>query len=179
VRIKGWMGRADQATKVRGMFVHPHQVAEVLRRHGVARGRLVVENHGGEDRMTLSVEEAGDASFVAAMEATLRDVMKLRGAVVCAAPGSLPNDGKVIEATSRRAGPRPRMASRPSPASKPSARSAARLPCRSRCPAARTDDGVPRLPRGGGRRATSPPANGSPKPLFRGPFSGPAPLRAE
>ena len=98
VRIKGWMGRADQATKVRGMFVHPHQVAEVLRRHGVARGRLVVENHGGEDRMTLSVERAaGDASFVAAMEATLRDVMKLRGAVVCAAPGSLPNDGKVID----------------------------------------------------------------------------------
>lgn len=98
VRIKGWMGRADQATKVRGMFVHPHQVAEVLRRHGVARGRLVVENHGGEDRMTLSVErEAGDASFVAAMETTLRDVMKLRGAVACAAPGSLPNDGKVID----------------------------------------------------------------------------------
>jgi len=98
VRIKGWMGRADQATKVRGMFVHPHQVAEVLRRHGVARGRLVVENHGGEDRMTLSVERApGDASFVAAVEATLRDVMKLRGAVVCAAPGSLPNDGKVID----------------------------------------------------------------------------------
>jgi len=98
VRIKGWMGRADQATKVRGMFVHPHQVAEVLRRHGVARGRLVVENHAGEDRMTLSVERAaGDASFVAAVEATLRDVMKLRGAVVCAAPGSLPNDGKVID----------------------------------------------------------------------------------
>ena len=97
VQIKGWMGRADQATKVRGMFVHPHQVAEVLRRHGVARGRLVVENHGGEDRMTLSVEGVGDASFVAAMEATLRDVMKLRGAVVCAAPGSLPNDGKVID----------------------------------------------------------------------------------
>jgi phenylacetate-CoA ligase len=98
VRIKGWMGRADQATKVRGMFVHPHQVAEVLRRHGVARGRLVVENQEGEDRMTLSVEHpAGDAAFVAAMETTLRDVMKLRGAVVCAAPGSLPNDGKVID----------------------------------------------------------------------------------
>ena len=98
VRIKGWMGRADQATKVRGMFVHPHQVAEVLRRHGVARGRLVVENDAGEDRMTLSVERAaGDAPFVAAVEATLRDVMKLRGTVVCATPGSLPNDGKVID----------------------------------------------------------------------------------
>jgi len=98
VRIKGWMGRADQATKVRGMFVHPHQVAEVLRRHGVARGRLVVENDAGEDRMTLSVERAAaDAPFVAAVEATLRDVMKLRGMVVCAPPGSLPNDGKVID----------------------------------------------------------------------------------
>jgi len=98
MRIKGWMGRADQTTKVRGMFVHPHQVAEVLRRHGLARGRLVVENEAGEDRMTLRVErDAGDASFVAALEATLRDVMKLRGSVVCAAPGSLPNDGKVID----------------------------------------------------------------------------------
>ncbi|HEX3099191.1 MAG TPA: hypothetical protein VHQ02_15835 [Usitatibacter sp.] len=98
VRIKGWMGRADQATKVRGMFVHPHQVAEVLRRHGVARGRLVVENHGGEDRMTLCIEHpAADAAFVAAMEATLRDVMKLRGTVACSASGSLANDGKVID----------------------------------------------------------------------------------
>ena len=58
VRIKGWMGRADQTTKVRGLFVHPHQVAEVLRRHGLARARLVVENEAGEDRMTLRVESA-------------------------------------------------------------------------------------------------------------------------
>src|SRR4029078_12588519 len=58
-RIKGWMGRADQTTKVRGLFVHPHQVAEVLRRHGLARGRLVVENEQGEDRMTLRLECAG------------------------------------------------------------------------------------------------------------------------
>ena len=92
VRIKGWMGRADQATKVRGMFVHPHQVAEVLRRHALPRGRLVVENEAGEDRMTLFVEGfAGDA---AAVEATLRDVMKVRGAVRAAQ--GLPNDGKVI-----------------------------------------------------------------------------------
>ena len=56
MRIKGWMGRADQTTKVKGLFVHPHHVAEVLRRHGLARGRLVVENEGGEDRMTLHVE---------------------------------------------------------------------------------------------------------------------------
>src|SRR5436190_14095975 len=58
VRIKGWMGRADQATKVRGLFVHPHQVAEVLKRHALARGRLVVENEAGEDRMTLRVEHS-------------------------------------------------------------------------------------------------------------------------
>jgi phenylacetate-CoA ligase len=99
VRIKGWMGRADQATKVRGMFVHPHQVAEVLRRHGLARGRLVVGNEAGEDRMTLRVE--GDASRGAALaeaiESTLRELMKVRGDVSFVSPGSLPNDGKVIE----------------------------------------------------------------------------------
>ena len=95
MRIKGWMGRADQATKVRGMFVHPHQVAEVLRRHGLARGRLVVENEGGEDRMTLHVEGLGMEP--GPVEATLRDVTKVRGAVHGVAAGSLPNDGKVIE----------------------------------------------------------------------------------
>jgi phenylacetate-CoA ligase len=96
VRIKGWMGRADQATKVRGMFVHPHQVAEVLKRHGVLRGRLVVENEDGEDRMTLRVE--GDSRADATtLEATLRDVMKVRGEVSYVPAGSLPNDGKVIE----------------------------------------------------------------------------------
>jgi len=95
-RIKGWMGRADQTTKVRGLFVHPHQVAEVLRRHDLKRARLVVENEAGEDRMTLKVEEASEPA-ARAMEATLRDVMKVRGQVVCVAPGSLPNDGKVIE----------------------------------------------------------------------------------
>jgi phenylacetate-CoA ligase len=99
VRIKGWMGRADQATKVRGLFVHPHQVAEVLRRHGLARGRLVVANEAGEDRMTLRIESerAGDAELAARVEATLRDVSKLRGEVRFERPGSLPNDGKVIE----------------------------------------------------------------------------------
>ncbi len=98
MRIRGWMGRADQTTKVRGMFVHPHQVAEVLRRHGLLRGRLRVENEAGEDRVTLCIERAdGDAAFGAAVEATVREVMKVRGAVACVAPGSLPNDGKVIE----------------------------------------------------------------------------------
>jgi phenylacetate-CoA ligase len=97
-RIKGWMGRADQATKVRGMFVHPQQVAEVLRRHGLARGRLVVENEAGEDRMTLHVEgEGADGGLAQALEATVREVMNLRGAVAWRAPGTLPNDGKVIE----------------------------------------------------------------------------------
>ena len=93
MRIKGWMGRADQATKVRGMFVHPHQVAEVLRRHGLRRGRLVVENQDGEDRMTLRVENL-DADR-AAIEASLREVTHVRGEV-CGVD-SLPNDGKVIE----------------------------------------------------------------------------------
>ena len=99
VRIKGWMGRADQATKVRGMFVHPHQVAEVLRRHGLARGRLVVGNEAGEDRMTLRVEgdAPGDAALAYAIEGTLRELMKVRGDVRFVSPGSLPNDGKVIE----------------------------------------------------------------------------------
>jgi phenylacetate-CoA ligase len=98
VRIKGWMGRADQATKVRGMFVHPQQVAEVLRRHGLGRARLVVENEAGEDRMTLQVEgDAPDAALAQALEATVREVMKVRGSVAWRARGSLPNDGKVIE----------------------------------------------------------------------------------
>ena len=98
VRIRGWMGRADQATKVRGLFVHPHQVAEVLRRHGLARGRLVVANEAGEDSMTLHIEREGgaDAELAARVEATLRDVAKLRGEVRFEPPGSLPNDGKVI-----------------------------------------------------------------------------------
>jgi phenylacetate-CoA ligase len=94
MRIKGWMGRADQSAKVRGLFVHPHQVAEVLRRHGVARGRLVIENEQGEDRMTFKVAGAVDAR---AMETTLRDVMKVRGQVVSVDAAALPNDGKVIE----------------------------------------------------------------------------------
>jgi phenylacetate-CoA ligase len=95
MRIKGWMGRADQTTKVRGLFVHPHQVAEVVRRHGLGRARLVVENIDGEDRMTLNVE--GAPADVAAIEATMKEVTKVRGAVRAAAHGSLANDGKVIE----------------------------------------------------------------------------------
>jgi phenylacetate-CoA ligase len=98
-RIKGWMGRADQTAKVRGMFVHPSQVAEVLRRHaGVGRARLVVEGEMANDRMTLRVEVAGAPEGLGdAVAASVRDVTKLRCDVEMVTPGSLPNDGKVIE----------------------------------------------------------------------------------
>jgi phenylacetate-CoA ligase len=98
-RIKGWMGRADQTVKVRGMFVHPGQVAAVVKRHPeISRARLVVEGEMANDRMTLKVEAAGAAEGLAAQVAdTVRDVTKLRGEVLVVAPGSLPNDGKVIE----------------------------------------------------------------------------------
>jgi phenylacetate-CoA ligase len=99
VRIKGWMGRADQSTKVRAMFVTPGQVAEVLRRHpAVRRARLVVEGEDGNDRMTLKCEvESSPAGLSEAMIGSIREVTKLRGEVELVAPGSLPNDGKVIE----------------------------------------------------------------------------------
>jgi phenylacetate-CoA ligase len=99
LRIKGWMGRADQTTKVRGQFVHPHQVAEVARRFGIGRSRLVVANDAGEDRMTFVAERAGppDAALAARIEEALRDVLKVRGEARFAAPGSLPEDGKAIE----------------------------------------------------------------------------------
>ena len=98
-RIKGWLGRADQTTKVRGMFVHPNQVAEVARRHPeVGRAHLMVEGEMANDRMTLKVEVASHADgLAAAVAASVRDVTKLRADVLLAAPGSLPNDGKVIE----------------------------------------------------------------------------------
>lgn len=99
-RIKGWLGRADQTTKIKGMFVHPSQVAEVARRHPeVAKARLVVTGEMADDRMALHVEVANPsaADLAAHIEASLRDVTKLRGTVHLAAAGSLPNDGKVIE----------------------------------------------------------------------------------
>ena len=97
-RIKGWMGRADQRTKVKGMFVDPKQVAEVVARHGeVAKARLIVVRDGARDAMALHVEPSpGAAPDAAAIEASLREVTKLGGSVHVAAPGSLPNDGKVI-----------------------------------------------------------------------------------
>jgi phenylacetate-CoA ligase len=99
MRIRGWLGRADQTTKVRGMFVHPGQVAEIARRFpDVQRARLVVEGEMGDDRMTLKLECAAAAEGLAERVAeAIRDVTKLRGAVELVAPGSLPNDGKVIE----------------------------------------------------------------------------------
>ena len=99
LRIQGWMGRADQTTKVRGMFVHPGQVADVVRRHPeIGKARLVVEGEMANDRMTLKVEVHGaPEGLAAAVAASVRDVTKLRAEVVLAAPGSLPNDGKVIE----------------------------------------------------------------------------------
>jgi phenylacetate-CoA ligase len=98
-RIKGWLGRADQTAKVRGMFVHPAQVAEVLKRHPeIGRARLVVEGEMANDRMTLRIECAqAPEGLAAAVAQSLRDITKLRGEVAVSAPGSLPNDGKVIE----------------------------------------------------------------------------------
>jgi len=97
-RLRGWLGRADQTTKVRGMFVHPAQVAQVLARHpGIRRARLVVEHVDGLDAMTLEVEQDEDALGGDALVATLREVTKLRGEVRRLAPGTLPNDGKVID----------------------------------------------------------------------------------
>lgn len=98
-RIRGWMGRADQTTKVRGMFVHPSQVAEVVRRHAeIARARLVVTSVDNQDIMTLRCEtEQSSRGIADAVAATVRDVCKLRGEIEIVAPGSLANDGKVIE----------------------------------------------------------------------------------
>ena len=99
-RIKGWMGRADQTAKVRGMFVHPSQVARVLSQHPeILKGRLVVERVKDEDKMTLHCETAGDVSGQLGDDvvATVRQVCNLRGEVVFVPAGSLANDGKVID----------------------------------------------------------------------------------
>lgn len=99
VRIRGWLGRADQTAKVKGMFVRPEQVAEVGRRHaGLGRLRLVIRRDGETDAMTLKAECATPADELAAAVAdTLRAVTKLGGTIELLPPGSLPNDGKVIE----------------------------------------------------------------------------------
>jgi phenylacetate-CoA ligase len=98
MRIKGWMGRADQTTKVKGMFVRPEQVAEVAARHPeLTRLRLVVTRDGEADAMRLCAESTTqDAALSEAVAASLRAVTKLQGQVELVAPGMLPNDGKVI-----------------------------------------------------------------------------------
>ena len=104
-RIKGWLGRADQTAKVRGMFVHASQVAEVVKRHPeIARARLVVDGEMANDRMTLHAELSAELAQTGAPDGlaervaqSLRDITKLRGEVAWTRPGELPNDGKVIE----------------------------------------------------------------------------------
>ena len=98
-RIKGWMGRADQTTKVRGMFVHPAQIADIMRRFPEAvKARLIVSGEMANDSMMLRVETRSSPDGLAQrIGDAIRDVTKLRGTVQLLAPGSLPNDGKVIE----------------------------------------------------------------------------------
>ena len=103
-RIRGWLGRADQSAKVRGMFVHPPQVAEIARRHPeIRRARLVVSGERADDRMSLEIEVDGAApeGLAERVAETIRDITKLRGTVAIHASGTLPNDGKVIEDTRR------------------------------------------------------------------------------
>ncbi len=99
VRIRGWLGRADQTTKVRGMFVHPAQIAEIARRHPeIARARLVISGEMANDAMTLRCEvDATPQGMLERVVETIRDVTKLRGEVELVPRGTLPNDGKVIE----------------------------------------------------------------------------------
>ncbi len=98
-RLRGWLGRADQSAKVKGMFVHAGQIAELLKRHPeLRRARLLVEGEMAQDRMRLLVEVAGQpAGLAASLAESLRDITKLRGEVGLVAPGSLPNDGLVIQ----------------------------------------------------------------------------------
>lgn len=98
MRIKGWMGRADQTTKVKGMFIRPEQIAEIGKRHpALGRLRLLVSRDGETDAMTLKAEaSAASDALRGELATTLQAVTKLRGAVELVAPGSLPNDGKMI-----------------------------------------------------------------------------------
>jgi phenylacetate-CoA ligase len=98
-RLRGWLGRADQTTKVKGLFVYPRQIAEIVKRHStVGRARLLVERHEHVDRMTLwcEVDDRPDG-LAEAIATTLTSITGLRGEVAFAAPGELANDGKVID----------------------------------------------------------------------------------
>lgn len=99
VRIKGWLGRADQTTKVRGMFVHPGQIAQIVKRHPeIGKARLVVSGTVGSDVMALQVEvSATTPRLLQAVAESVREVTKLRAVVEPVEVGSLPNDGKVID----------------------------------------------------------------------------------
>jgi len=101
MRLRGWMGRADQAAKVKGMFITPKQIAAVCARHPeIARARLVIATDEGQDAMTLMCEVAGgDEALAQAVAETLRGLSNLKGTVEFYEPGSLPNDGIVIEDT--------------------------------------------------------------------------------
>lgn len=97
LRIKGWMGRADQTAKIKGMFVRPEQVAQFVAKHTeIAKARVVVTREGEADAMEVQVEADGSPE-VAALEASLKEVLKLRGQVILHNKGTLPNDGKVID----------------------------------------------------------------------------------
>jgi len=100
LRIRGWLGRADQTTKVKGMFVRPEQIAELLRRHPeVERARLIVSRNNDADVMILRVEARQSPGLETSVAQTLRSITKLGGQVERVDRGSLPNDGKVIEDT--------------------------------------------------------------------------------
>ena len=99
MRIRGWMGRADQSAKVRGMFVHPSQIMGILSRHAeVKKARLIVTNEDGRDQMALHCEaDASDDGLAAQIGDTIQSVCKVRGDVVFADPGSLADDGMIID----------------------------------------------------------------------------------
>lgn len=99
LRIKGWLGRAAQATKVRGLFVHPSQVAEILKRHPeINKVRLLIDNPQGEDHMSLHCEAVnGSSSLADAIVSSIRELTKLRGEVLFKSIGELPNNGKIID----------------------------------------------------------------------------------
>ena len=97
MRIKGWMGRADQTTKIKGMFVRPEQVAALVARHDeVVKARVIVTREGEQDAMRVQIEAPDDAAAAAYAE-SVQGALKLKGAVEVVAPGSLPKDGIVID----------------------------------------------------------------------------------
>jgi len=96
MRIKGWMGRADQTTKIKGMFVRPEQVAAFVAKHPeIMKARVIATREGERDVMTVAVET--DATVGRIFEASVFETLKLRGTVIIYPKGSLPNDGKVID----------------------------------------------------------------------------------